>query len=239
MNESSKRAVVITAIKSELPNYEPGDRLPGVADLCRRFDVSTATAVYAMRTLIGEGLVTSAQGAGGGYFKASPTSRNPVETLEEVATKLTATAAELGDHATTLRRFTAGTLAGDKPLLEALGDSLSLPLTHWSVRSSDLPEGSAFIGEGDPTLHLHEVTSVRIDLDSVEVTANVALEEDVLSRDAVAINPDQSGVDLETNAPVAMSRDYFATVITGPAVVRRDGEVRLGKIRDVALRDDE
>ncbi len=228
---------MVTAIKDELPDYQPGDRLPGVAELCRRFDVSTATAVYAMRTLIGEGLVSSARGVGGGYFKALPSDGTPDEALEGLAIKLTDTAAEIEEHANTLRRFTAGTLAGDTPLLEALGDALSLPLTHWSVRSSDLPEGSTFIGEGDPTLHLHEVTSVQIGLDSVEVNVDVALEEDVLSRDAVAINPDQSGVDLETNAPVAMARDYCATVTTGPAVVRANGEVRLGKIRDVILRE--
>jgi len=227
---------VVTAIKNELPSYEPGDRLPGVAELCDRFGVSTATAVNAMGTLISEGLVTSAQGAGGGYFKATPAAVNPVEALEDLAVKLTATAAEIGEHATTLRRYAAGTLTRDQPLLEAIGDALSLPLTHWSVRASDLPEGETFIGEGDPTLHLHEVTSVQIGLDSVEVAAYVALEEDVLARDAVAINPDQSGVDLETNAPVVMSRDYCATVTTGPAVVRGEGEIRLGKIRNVTLR---
>lgn len=48
--------------------YPLGARLPGVAEVCEEFDVSTATAVYAMKALENEAFVRAAQGLG--YFVA-------------------------------------------------------------------------------------------------------------------------------------------------------------------------
>lgn len=49
-------------------DYQPGQRLPGVAEVCAEFRVSTATAVYAMRALADEGYAVAKHGTG--YFVA-------------------------------------------------------------------------------------------------------------------------------------------------------------------------
>ena len=64
----SRKTEIAAVLRDELraARYRPGERLPRVADLCARFDVTTATAVYAVRILVDEGWVSSEPGRG--YF---------------------------------------------------------------------------------------------------------------------------------------------------------------------------
>ena len=52
--------------------YEPGDRLPGEAELCERFAVSRSTVREAIRTLEAQHLVRTTRGTTGGTFVMSP-----------------------------------------------------------------------------------------------------------------------------------------------------------------------
>ena len=79
-----KRDKITETVRASLSEYEIGDRLPGVADVCARHGVSTATAVYAMRALVAEGLVRSEQGGGGGYF----VSAHPTQSTSDLLTRL-------------------------------------------------------------------------------------------------------------------------------------------------------
>src|SRR4051812_46919150 len=53
-------------------SYEPGDRLPGEAELCERYAVSRSTIREAIRTLEAQHLVVTTRGTTGGTFVASP-----------------------------------------------------------------------------------------------------------------------------------------------------------------------
>lgn len=52
--------------------YEPGDRLPGEADLCEQFGVSRSTIREAIRTLEAQHLVVTTRGTTGGSFVVTP-----------------------------------------------------------------------------------------------------------------------------------------------------------------------
>jgi GntR family transcriptional regulator len=67
----SQKARIAAELRDEIRagRYRPGDRLPSVGELCARFTVTQATAVYAVRILVDEGWVISEQGRG--YFAAS------------------------------------------------------------------------------------------------------------------------------------------------------------------------
>ena len=72
----SRKTEIAAVLRDELRagQYGPGERLPRVADLCARFDVTTATAVYAVRILVDDGWVSSEPGRG--YFRRRrPTGR--------------------------------------------------------------------------------------------------------------------------------------------------------------------
>ncbi len=64
----SKRALISETIREEIltGRYGPSERLPGVADICARWDVSASTAVGAYRGLDGSGLIERRHGVG--YF---------------------------------------------------------------------------------------------------------------------------------------------------------------------------
>ena len=61
--------------------YAPGERMPGVAEVQARFDLSTPSAVRAMHQLIGEGIAQSRQGVG--YFASPPETVVEDEALDE------------------------------------------------------------------------------------------------------------------------------------------------------------
>lgn len=63
-------------------SYTSGAQLPGVVEVCDEFDCSTATAVYAMRSLVDEGYVVSRQGVG--YFA---TETLPVLTADDLTSR--------------------------------------------------------------------------------------------------------------------------------------------------------
>ncbi|MGB2701489.1 MAG: GntR family transcriptional regulator [Candidatus Phosphoribacter baldrii] len=93
-----KKNSITKSVRASLTNYKPGDRLPGVAEVCEEYDASTATAVYAMRALLDEGLVRSVQGGNGGYFLV----KHPVETRADLLARLADT---LADASTLLRKL--------------------------------------------------------------------------------------------------------------------------------------
>lgn len=88
----------VFAMKRELlqGKYTPGERMPGVADVEARFDMSTPSAVKAMQVLVGEGLVLSRHGVG--YFASPPEAAVEDDGLDEwdlmAARDALATAAE-------------------------------------------------------------------------------------------------------------------------------------------------
>jgi DNA-binding GntR family transcriptional regulator len=87
---------VTRSVRQTLADYEVGDRLPGVAEVCETYDVGTSTAVYAMRALVTEGLVSSTQGRYGGYFLAKhPESAHDHEALLERLDELLAEAGRI------------------------------------------------------------------------------------------------------------------------------------------------
>lgn len=95
-----KRQAITDEVRASLANYELGAKLPGVAELCETYQVSSATAVYAMRALVEEGLLKSVQGANGGYFVSAIPARSGCEILNDLAEHLEAAA-------TLLRRYAA------------------------------------------------------------------------------------------------------------------------------------
>ncbi|MCC5968408.1 MAG: FadR family transcriptional regulator [Pararhodobacter sp.] len=66
-------------------HYQPGDRLPSEADLCRHFDVSRPTLREALGRLSAMGLLQSRRGAGGGAFVTRP---DPQELSARIATQI-------------------------------------------------------------------------------------------------------------------------------------------------------
>jgi DNA-binding FadR family transcriptional regulator len=55
--------------------FQPGDRLPGEAELCERYAVSRSTVREAIRTLEAQHLVVTTRGTTGGTFVAEPEPR--------------------------------------------------------------------------------------------------------------------------------------------------------------------
>lgn len=82
-----KKQRIMDTVRLEILNgvYEEGDRMPGVAELCDRFDVSTATAVYAMRALDAEGILEARHGDG--YFAIAS---NAAYSVHDVAVRAAA-----------------------------------------------------------------------------------------------------------------------------------------------------
>lgn len=66
----SLHGLIRSTIRAEIADsvYSPGERLPGVAELCARFDAGTATVVRAMRSLAAEGVLDARHGDG--YYAA-------------------------------------------------------------------------------------------------------------------------------------------------------------------------
>jgi len=90
----STRSSITEIVRSRLHGYELGDRLPGVAEVCAEFNVGTATAVYAMRGLVAEGLIQSRQGGGGGYFIAAYPPQDAEQSRREARARLERIVAE-------------------------------------------------------------------------------------------------------------------------------------------------
>ena len=120
----SKRSTVVGAVRATLDTYAPGARLPGVAELAGRHDVSTATAVYAMQVLVAEGLVTVVRGSTGGYFRTGvPTGRDPDRTAI-----LTGLAADLEAGVAAIRLLADADVAHSGSLLMLLHEPLATAL---------------------------------------------------------------------------------------------------------------
>jgi DNA-binding GntR family transcriptional regulator len=111
-----KKQRIMDAVRGEVISgmYPDGARMPGVVLLCDRFDVSPATAVYAMRALAAEGILEARQGDG--YFAiaaVTPTSlhdatllavlslREIRNSIDEVLLKLDRAISSDGKEATT------------------------------------------------------------------------------------------------------------------------------------------
>ena len=73
--------------------FEVGDRFDGVAEVCDRFDVSTATAVRSLGTLVTEGLLDARHGVG--YFVTAHPRTISLATLEAKVDDIERALAEL------------------------------------------------------------------------------------------------------------------------------------------------
>ena len=74
---------VAAGCRDRLQLFEVGDRFDSVSEVCDRFDVSTATAVRSLGTLVKEGLLDAQHGVG--YFvTAHPRKASPATLAEKV-----------------------------------------------------------------------------------------------------------------------------------------------------------
>lgn len=103
----TKRRLIADSVRDRIiaGEHKPGHRLPGVAEICEEFDVSTATAVNAMGDLADDGYVLALQGDG--YFvrtklPAMAPAEKAAETVEDVVTVLREEARRLNAVADTL-----------------------------------------------------------------------------------------------------------------------------------------
>lgn len=101
----NKKTQIMNTVRDRIvSNFNPGQRLPGVAEVCDEFDVGTSTAVYAMRALAAEGYVVTRQGDG--YFVAEDLpSGERSEGLTDVVIQLREEAKRLSALADRLERL--------------------------------------------------------------------------------------------------------------------------------------
>lgn len=164
----SKRATVTEAVRSSLDAYEPGARLPGVAELARQYEVSTATAVYAMQALTADGLVVVTRGAAGGYFRTS----TPTDKVTDRTDVLLGLAGDLEVGAEALRRIAEVGAAQSGDLLDLFHDPLAAMLNDVSAE-----EHGALPGSGRLSVQLRRILELHLlPQGSMAVTAQVVLE---------------------------------------------------------------
>ncbi|MCT1515289.1 GntR family transcriptional regulator [Dietzia cercidiphylli] len=228
---TGKQLFVAQSMRDRLPRYRPGQQLPGVAELCQEFGVSTATAVGAMGALISEGLVESRKGASGGYFRSgrrrhdrAAALRAMTAQLEEV-TEITQAVADQLQESTDLIREASEPVG----LHEQVEDAVAQAMAGYTIEAAELPS-TAWYDDTIVSISIVEVTGIQFSVLDPAIHAVVRAEADVPSRDAA--DEDTVGLDLDTNAYVPVER-YLTVIISSSQLHLVGGRIDLGDIQKV------